>query len=244
MDTAVGTDADGKGEFVFAPKENGYYRMEWNSEPDAVAPVIASTTVWVTDSETAEIGYRTGGVEILLDRATFTPGESATVMLASGTSGRHVLFGIDPGDLDDWRVVTMDGSVKLMQVEIQDRHTPNIFLDATLLSDTRLYQDVQELVVPPVRRLLDVSLDLGQESYLPGETIEATVTTLDHKGKPVAAEVAVGVVDAAIYAIQAEYAADPRKFFYGDKRHRQVRTAGTFSWKRFVEPKIRRRKRS
>ncbi|MBD3868072.1 MAG: hypothetical protein IFK94_08100, partial [Acidobacteria bacterium] len=236
LDARVATDAEGKGEFTFAPKENGYYRMEWSSERSAVAPVAASTTVWVTDSETAEIGYRTGGVEILLDRATFTPGESATVMLASGTTGRHVLFGIDPGDLDGWHVVTMDGSVKLMQVEIQDRHTPNIFLDATLLSDTRLYQDVQELVVPPVRRLLDVSLDLGLEAYLPGQTIEATVTTLDHTGKPVPAEVAVGVVDAAVYAIQADYAPDPRQFFYGDKRHHQVRTAGTFAWKQFLKP--------
>ncbi len=236
LDAVVVTDAEGKGEFTFTPGDNGYYRMEWSSEPDAIAPVTASTTVWVTDSETAEIGYRTGGVEILLDRATFTPGESATVMLASGTSVRHVLFGIDPGDLDDWHVVAMDGSVKLLQVEIRDRHTPNIFLDATLLSDTRLYQDVKELVVPPVRRLLNVSLDMGRESYLPGETINATVTTLDNGGKPVPAEVALGVVDAAVYAIQADYAPDPRQFFYGDKRSRQVRTGGTFAWKRFLRP--------
>ena len=236
LEAAVETDMEGKAEFTFSPGDNGYYRMEWNSEPDAVAPVTASATVWVTDSATAEIGYRTGGVEILLDKTTFIPGEAATVMLASGTPSRNILFGIDPGDLGGWQVVSMDGPVKLIQVDIKDSHTPNIFLDASLLDDGRLHQDVQELVVPPVRRLLDVKVDLGRDSYLPGETIAARVTTLDHTGKPVPAEVALGIVDSAVYAIQADYAPDPRKFFYGDKRQREVRTSGTFAWKQFLRP--------
>jgi len=60
------------------------------------------------------------------------------------------------------------------------------------------------------------------------------VTTRDHDGNPVAAEVALGLVDESVFYIQEDYAGDPRQFFYGTKRGKQVRMQSSFQQKRYA----------
>ena len=47
------------------------------------------------------------------------------------------------------------------------------------------------------------------------------------KGLPVAAEIALGLVDESVKYIQQDYAGDPRQFYYGNKRTHQVQTQST-----------------
>ena len=61
-----------------------------------------------------------------------------------------------------------------------------------------------------------------------------TLITRDEHGNPVSAEVAFGVVDESVYAIQDDYASDPLRFFFGRKRSLQVQTHSTFQQKRYL----------
>ncbi len=54
-----------------------------------------------------------------------------------------------------------------------------------------------------------------KEQYRPGEQASYTVITRDHTGQPISAEVSLGVVDEAIYAIRPEAAGKILDFFYG-----------------------------
>ena len=102
------------------------------------------------------------------------------------------------------------------------------------MGDHQIYSDRKQVIVPPVKNFLNVSVKLDRDQYQPREEGTLTVTAHNHKGKPVSAEVSVGLVDEAVYYIQKDLAPDPRQFFYGQKRAQRIRTQSSFQMKRLA----------
>ncbi|MHB0937981.1 MAG: alpha-2-macroglobulin family protein [Armatimonadota bacterium] len=235
LERTLKTDAEGKAELVFTPERDGYYQVNWYSEDRDGDPVEANTTVWVATNASTDIGFRTGGVQIITDKDTFRAGQTAAIMLTAPTNDRYILFSMEADDLFSYQLVHLTGPVKLLQVPITEQHEPNVFLDAVMVSDRQLYTDHKQVVVPPVGHFLNVEVKADKEQYLPREEGTLTVTARDADGKPVSAEVALGLVDESVYYIQKDYAGDPRQFFYGTKRDDHVRTQGTVQYRRYAQ---------
>ena len=232
----VKTNAQGEAQFTFTPGKVGYYRLAWTSQLDKKkVPIKGETTLWVADNATTELGYRHGGLEIIVDKDTFHSGQKAPVMLTVPTNDRYVLFSVAGDDLYSYRLVHLTGTVKLIQLDITEKHVPNIFLDAVMVSDQQLFKDTKQVVVPPVENFITVEVEPDHKQYRPREPGTLTVKTTNHEGQPVAAEVALGLVDESVYAIQKELAMDPRKFFYGTKRTQRTQTKSTFQTKRYAK---------
>ena len=231
----VRTDAAGEAVVSFVARDEGYYRVTWRSE-DAGASINAETSVWVADRSSTELGYHQGGVEIIVDSDTFRAGQDAVVMLSVPTNDRWVLFSVEGDDLHECRLVHVTGSVKLIHVPIRQRHIPNVYLHAIMVSDGQMHVDRKEVVVPPVEQFLDVEIVPDREAYQPRDRGSFTVFTRDMDGNPVSAEVAFALVDESVYAIQQPYAGDPRQFFY-DRRQAThvVRTTSTFNHKAYLK---------
>ena len=238
-EATVTTDADGRAEFTFTPDREGLYRVTWDSEPEDLWPVHAETSVWVATSTTAGLQVRPEGVRIVVDRDTFRPGETAPVLITAPWPGAAVLFSVDPDDLHAARVVRLTGDAKLVELPIEARHVPNVFLEATAVLDLAVLRDVEEVQIPAADRFLEVEIDPGEQPVEPGATRTVTVRTRDREGRPVAAEVALGVVDEAVYAIQPDYAPDPRPFFFGERRPNGTAVGSSFDRSPYVrlEPK-------
>jgi alpha-2-macroglobulin len=232
---AVKTNAEGEAEFSFTPEREGYYRVAWGSPDKGAAPVKAETAVWVTTNATTELGYRHGGLEIIVDQDTFRAGQKAPVMLHAPAPDRYVLFSVEGEGLLSYQLVHLSGTVKLIEVPIEERHTPNMFLSAAMVSDRQMFTDSKQIIVPPAQSFLTVEVKPDREQYEPREDGEITVTTRDHQGRPVSAEVALGLTDESVYYIQKDYAADPRQFYYGMKRPSLVQTQSTFQQKSYAK---------
>ena len=228
------TDEKGQAELAFSAKSEGYYRIRWVNDREADFPVQSETQVWVGDRRSQELGYRHGGLEIVLDRDTARVGQPLTAMLASHTSDRWVLLSVEAEDLYSYQVVHLQGTVKLVQIDIGAQHVPNVFLRAFMVSDTQIHEDTKQLIVPPSQNAVQVEIIAGQKEYLPRKKGQMTLITRDEHGNPVSAEVAFGVVDDSVYAIQDDYASDPLRFFFGRKRSLQVQTQSTFQQKRYL----------
>jgi uncharacterized protein YfaS (alpha-2-macroglobulin family) len=236
------TDDQGEAQLRFSPDREGYYRISWMSREERSAPIRAEAGVWVATNGTTELGYRHGGLEIILDEETFRVGQVAPVMLSIPTSNRYILFSLEGDDLYSYQLVHVTGTAKLIQVPIEAQHVPNLFLSAAMVSDRQIFVDTEEVIVPPVEQFLNIAVETDREEYEPRQEGRITITTTDSQGNPVSAEIAVGTVDESVYAIQAEYAADPRQFFYGRKRQRLVQTTSSFqlkSYARLVEDEDR-----
>lgn len=233
----VKTDADGKGELTFKPEREGYYRITWQSETRDVYPVGAQTWVWVCADASRAIGYYHGGVDIIVDKDTFKAGQVAPVMISVPTSNRYVLFTVEGNTLHDHRVVHVEGTVKLIHVEVKDQHIPNVWLNASMVQNGQVHTDSEQVIVPPVEHFLKVNVAFDQSAYKPGGKGSLTVTTTNHDGKPVSADVSVALVDESVFYIQSELAGDIRQFFYRDRQGQAVGTSTTFNEKSYVRLK-------
>jgi uncharacterized protein YfaS (alpha-2-macroglobulin family) len=100
-----------------------------------------------------------------------------------------------------------------------------------MVSDGNLFVDSKEIVVPPIQQFLTVSVKPDREQYQPREEGTLSIATTDWNGRPVAAEIALGLTDESVSYIQSDYAGDPRQFYYGNKRGHEVQTQSTFSQK-------------
>lgn len=230
---SVKTNAEGKGELTFSPSKEGYYTFEWSSKDKGRMPIQASAAIWVSQEKSFDIGYYSGGLQILLGKDTLRVGERASVMLVIPVSGRYVLFGIAPGDLSTYQLIEMEGTSKLIETQIEPQHVPNIFFEAAMVSGLTLWSDAKQMVVPPEEHFLKVEVASDLKEYLPRQKGKYTVTTLDSKGKPVSSEISFGVVDEALFYIQTDYAGDPRPFFFGQKRGTSTQLQSTFNDKNY-----------
>jgi uncharacterized protein YfaS (alpha-2-macroglobulin family) len=248
----VKTDAEGNAQFQFTAEREGYYRVAWDSPQNLQAPgtsgnqvavkrdrflpsIKAETTVFVATNATTDLGYRHDGVEIIVDKDTVRAGQIAPVMLTTFTNDRYVLFSVEGGDLYSYKLVHVTGTAKLIELPIEEKHVPNIYLSAAMVSDAQLFVDTKQVVVPPVRQFLTVEVKADREQYQPREEGTLSIVTKDADGKPVSAEVALGVFDESVKYIQADYAGDPRQFYYGSKRGQTVQTQSSFNEKAYVK---------
>ncbi|HEY2976085.1 MAG TPA: MG2 domain-containing protein, partial [Pyrinomonadaceae bacterium] len=211
------TDAEGAAQMQFTPEREGYYRVAWESSQSTqssqgngskrerfLPPIKAETYVFVATNSTTELGYRPGGVEIIVDRDTFRAGETAPVMLSVPSEDRYVLFSVEGEDLYSYRLVHVTGTAKLIELRIEEKHVPNIYLSALMVSEAQLFAATKQVVVPPVQQFLAVEVKPDRAQYQPREEGTLSITTKDASGKPVAAEIALGLFDESVKYIQQD----------------------------------------
>ncbi|HEY2083048.1 MAG TPA: MG2 domain-containing protein, partial [Verrucomicrobiae bacterium] len=240
---SLNTDTNGEAHLDFTPEREGYYRVAWTSD-DAYHEtmyatftnhITADTTVWVCTDRSTDLGYRHGGVEIIADKDTFRVGQVAPVMLVSRTPDRYVLFSVECEDLYSYQLVHLDGTVKLVNLPVEEKHVPNVFLDATLVDDRQIFTDSKQIIVPPTKNFLTVDVKPDRSQYQPRDEGTFVVTTKNDEGKPVSAEVALGLVDQSVFYIQSDYAGDPRQFYFGQKRPHPIQTQATMNQKSYTK---------
>lgn len=245
-DTEVSTDAEGKATFTFTAKREGHYVVRWRSEdrdPDrpvrARDIVTAETVVWVAERRTTDLGYRTGGLDLVIDKESFRAGEKVSAIIVTPASGRWVVVSAAGDGLYETQVVHLDGTAKLVEFSTDERHSPNFFITATSIFDRQIATDTERVVVPPVEHFVNVEVKSDREDYRPRDEAQLTITTRDADGKPVAAEVALSVSDEAVTAIQTDPAGDPRQFFFGDVRGQQLQVAASLHGQRYMKLIVR-----
>jgi uncharacterized protein YfaS (alpha-2-macroglobulin family) len=229
------TDSDGRASFTLVAREEGYYSAAWKSRDPFGSIVEASVVAWVASRDSRELGFRSSGLDLVVDKETFRAGETAPVMIATRASNRWVLFSVESEVLHSYQVVHVEGTAKLVMLPIGEEHVPNVFLSAYSAEHGEALMDAKEIVVPPVDRFLDVQVTADRAELRPGEQGTFLVTTRDRLGHPVSAEVALALSDASVAAIQSEYAIDPREFFFGSKRALAIQTHSSFEQKRFAK---------
>lgn len=245
---------NGVGELAFTPAKEGFYRFAWSSpgNPESGSPsreatntatggalryeppITAEATVWATAANTQELGHHPGGLELIVDADTFRVGQKAPALLVAPESGRHVLFTVEGGTLDQVQVFQMLGATKLIELALEERHVPNIHLAAASVRDLQVQEAVREVVVPPTKNFLTVEVSPDRAQYQPRDGGSLLVRTRDHEGRPVSAEVALSLTDESVFYIQPDYAGDPRQHFFRGKRGRQFQLGSTFNQRSFV----------
>ncbi len=215
----ISTDAEGRGAYRFLAAGEGFYRLAWSSPDEDGPPVTTEANVWVSTTAGGTIGYRSGGVGIIVDPAAPARNGKVPVLITTDSSNRDVLFSVHAeGNLFRAEVVHLDGDSKLVELDHDERFVPNVFVSVAAIRGLEYFAETRPVAFPPDARTLAVKLRAGAEEVRPGADSTFDLEVKDADGRPVRGEFALGVSDEALSSIQAEYAGDPVRFFWGEER--------------------------
>ena len=172
------------------------------------------TTLWISGVESFQRGVEYQQPEIYPDKRFYRPGETAHVLIVTHKPGAQVLVTTEGHQVYTWSLHPATGSSLTVDIPIEERYEPNFFLGVTFVKDEQLFEATKNISVPATEKVLKVTVETDKPQYRPKEKVTYTLTSQDEQGRPVSAEVSLGVVDEAIYAVRPDTIRPPEKVFY------------------------------
>ena len=205
------TGADGEAAIPWTPQHAGSYRFEISAQDGAGRTATSQTYFWVTDdSWMAPIEQPM----LVPDKTAVGAGETANILLAIPHPNRDVLLVTTSDRIDEARVVHVAGTSLRVGVSVPS-DAASFGVTALLPTENGVESAGTQITVVRPERALYVTISPGKKRYEPGERATFDVRAVDAAGRPQRAEFGLGVVDQAIYAVQAEEAVDPVSVLYG-----------------------------
>lgn len=212
---AASTDAHGRA-FAHLPAQSaGDYELDASAKDARGHTIQAQTYSWVAGDGLAADSDRSGGLQIVFDRKLYHPGDTAKVLIVSPVPNLSLLVTVEGPSLSAARLVRLHGTSTYFTLPVTRDYQPNAYVDACAVDGKQFMSAERSLNVLPEDKFLQVAVQTDKPRYQPGDTATYTITTRDAAGRPVAADVSLGIVDEAIYAIAPDLTPDIRGFFHG-----------------------------
>jgi hypothetical protein len=227
------TGPDGHGEAVLMPREPGSYSVAIH----AAAPggrIVEGHTFFTVSGNGESWGGEEGVIRIHPDKRSYKPGDTARLLLVTGAPGCWVWVSIESRSVRWEKWIHMKEAAGTVEVPIQAEWTPNVFAEAYMVRDGRFWRGNKLLSVPPAHKTLAVKVTPAKREFRPGEPAQYDIEARDPAGRPVRAEVSLGVVDEPIYALERDPLPNLVKAFY-DREWNQVTTASSLQWYFYAE---------
>jgi len=246
------TDASGQAHFSVSLADQGWYLVRVSGTDEGGRKMEAEDSIWIYDPAGQAPWYDDQGDEqtrlsVSADRLSYQVGDEAKVLVYSAVPG-PALLSFERGETHDVWPVTLVSGTNFITVPIRSDYAPNVHLTINQYGplgddwwfeqsrpEAELHTASTQILVPMADRLLTVTLTADQENYGPGDEAIFQVQVLDYQGQPVVAEVSLGVVDEAIYALAEDMSKDPFDTFYGP-RPNVVRTFDSLRPLRWLYP--------
>lgn len=189
--------------------------------------VLGACSHWVAG---AGIKAVKGSIEIVFDHASYKAGDTAEALITFPEPVDSALLTLER-DRVEQSALLQDGAKWVgaqriaqtqwrAKVAINENFSPNVTLSVAYVKNNEwVFQNRGILVEQP---RIQVVFKTDKEVYRPGETVKVQLETRVG-GKPVSANVSVGVVDEMIYVLQPEIVPNIFDFFYHPRRN-NVRT--------------------
>ncbi|HEX7639213.1 MAG TPA: MG2 domain-containing protein, partial [Burkholderiaceae bacterium] len=226
---ASGTLAAGD-RFSIAYPQPGSYTLTLRDERGRI---VAAASHWVSGDG---LKAPAGTVGIVFDRAQYHAGDVAEALVSFPEPVDHALLTLERdrveatallGGAADWERSERLGPTQWrVRVPVREDMSPNVTFSVAYVKNGDYVFQNQGLLVEQPR--IALAFSTPKAVYAPGERVDVDVSaTL--AGKPVVADVNVGVVDEMIYVLQPEIAPRIEDFFFHPRRD-NVRTSASLSF--------------
>ncbi|MGQ9852420.1 MAG: alpha-2-macroglobulin family protein [Candidatus Oleimicrobiaceae bacterium] len=227
----------------FVPKSAGSYFICAEGRDGRGNTVVTWANFYVSGRQYAAWERREDDIlELVPERSSYGPGEVANILVKSPFEEAEALITVERETVLRHFTRHLEGTAPRIEIPIREQDLPNIFVSVILLKGRTANQvfgpegeDVGRpsfkigyvgLNVDPGSRHLQVEVTTERSTYRPGEQATVTVRLRDATGSPIAGEVTLAVVDAAVLNLTGYRLPDPFSFFYGP-RSLSVQTAET-----------------
>ena len=211
------TGADGKGQVQFVIPDAGEFRVRVWAVSVQNREVEDAAYLWAPGVSPLWADTQQERIQIVADKKSYAPGDTAHVLLITGSQPASVLVTTEGNGLYSSQVIKSSGGSTTVDIPIRPEFAPNFFVSAAFIRDNKFYSGSKSLKVPPTQHELKVELQPSKPQYQPGQPAAYSIKATDTTGKPVAgADFSLGVVDEAIYAIEPDVVPNILSAFYGN----------------------------
>jgi uncharacterized protein YfaS (alpha-2-macroglobulin family) len=181
--------------------------------PSGDRDVHAESWLWVAGAQetTADEGDRY--LELVADKRSYAPGDTARLVVRGETISGPMLI-TKEGQHITWHALLRPATGDPVDVPIVPEDVGDTYVHIAFMRDGRLYRAERRIAVPAARHALQITLTADRAVARPQEPGVFSVSVVDAAGAPVSAQVSLGVIDEAVYAIRPDDTPDPVRFFY------------------------------
>jgi uncharacterized protein YfaS (alpha-2-macroglobulin family) len=215
------TGADGLAHFTLVLNEADSLTVRATAQTSVGREVSALSWVWVAgknEQTWAEGEVRT--LQLVADKVSYKVGDVAHVLISGAAPNSTLLFTTEGNSVLSKQLVHASDASTTIDVPITVESQPNIYVAVISVWKDSVYQGSKNLKVPAIERRLKIEIIPAKQQFVPGESASYKISARDWAGKPVQAELSVGVVDDAVYAVQPDTAGDITNAFYGERESR------------------------
>lgn len=169
----------------------------------------------------------TPDLKAMADRKEYRVGETARILVRLPRPRLTLHWSIEGETLGQRFTRVVPGTSTLIDVPVTRELQPNAWAVFSIVSDGARQSVEVPLRAPRHDKKLQVKVVPDKARYQPGETMKVDVEVRDSEGKPTRADLSLGVVDEAIYALSAELHPDLFRFFHPSRRHLVTRASST-----------------
>jgi hypothetical protein len=219
----VETGADGSAKAQFIIPTAAAYRVRATARTPDGREVEDAASIWTAGGGFEDFYGDSSRkqLQIVLDKKTYRPGETAQVLIMAGKPNTPVYVSMEGRDLVSYKLIRSQDSTAVFEVPITAASEPGVFVSAQFARGGNLYRGSKYIKVPPVDHQMNVSISTDKPQYQPGQSAQYRIDATAADGEPVPqAEFSLGVVDEAIYAIRPDMLQDPLSYFFSHEWNR------------------------
>jgi len=231
--TTVTTDALGRATASFTPSEGGTFKVVGKVTDKNGNQNVSSSFLWVSGLGFSAARENNDRIVVVTDKRDYLVGENLSVFVATpyASDSAKTLLTAERGSILDYKVVDTNQASNNFSMSIPTKYTPNAFIGAVLVrggdqvkKPAEFKIGYSEIKVTDKKQQVDVQITTDKKRYKPKETLKATIETKDLLGHPISTELAVGLVDKAVWDLSSVELPDIYKTFY-QPRNLEVETS-------------------
>ena len=222
----VTTDGEGKAHVTLTPPRGGSYKIRASVTDPQGNIQRGSAFVWISGDEF--VVWRQANndrIDLIADKDTYQPGETAEILIASPFQGEDVqaLISIERGSILRYEVITLPSNSYVYRLPISGDLAPNVYVSVVLIKGVDNTNPVPafkmglvKIGVDPVEQTIQLTVTPDRDRVGPREEVTYTIEARDFAGQPVDAEVSLALVDLATLSLALPNSGPIRDHFYGN----------------------------
>ncbi|MEJ2170127.1 MAG: MG2 domain-containing protein, partial [Desulfobacterales bacterium] len=226
------TDVQGEAGIQLQASRAGQYRLSYQVT-DKKGHTIEGGYVFSVRGEGDDgAHYRFAKIELVPDRSEYGPGDRVRLLINTDYPGAAVVLFLRPanGIYLPPKVIHMTGKSTVEEIAVTKKDMPNFFVEAFTVYEGRLHSEIREIIVPPEKRVLNVTVTPSQKAYRPGDKAGFNIKLTDYDGEPFQGVAVMTVYDRALeYISGGSNVPEIRSFFWKWRRQHYTRTESGLS---------------
>jgi len=204
----VRTDASGHATLRWKAPEAGYFFITATAHDETDRLAQTTWYLWAVGAGTSAYHFQKATLEPQRDH--YAPGEPATLLATVPRGDVDGALVVSSGTVQTVRLVHLPATTSTLTVE----PPPDVAQYRATLIVPSVASTSALIRIDPPQKALKVRIRPDRERYEPGSEARFSLDVSDARGRPVRAEVALGIVDDAIYALRKRQVASAFDVLY------------------------------